>query len=127
MECDQQVGSSPCSLLDVWLTGVQSVLDVVKLSLTLLPTSVPSRFHSSSLSDHHSLIDGSSVQEVSFSAGEMLGSGGAEGACIYLIAQGQVDVLRNPASSSVSEVADADDDIADDPPCQYLLTCCSTS
>lgn len=62
------------------------------------------------------------LQEVNFVAGEVLGSGGAEGECIYLIAQGQVDVLRSTVSSSVSEVADADDDIADEPPCQYLLT-----
>ena len=63
------------------------------------------------------------LQEVNFSAGEVLGSDGTEGEYIYLIAHGQVDVLRSASSSAASELADADDDIADDSHCQYLLTC----
>lgn len=63
-------------------------------------------------------VESVALQEVSFSAGEVLGSGGAEGECIYLIAQGQVDVLRTAVSASLSDVTDADDD---EPPCQYPL------
>ena len=64
------------------------------------------------------------MQEVNFGAGEVLGSDGTDGEeYIYLIAQGQVDVLRS-TSSAASEMADADadDDIADDSHCQYTLT-----
>lgn len=67
----------------------------------------------------------SAMQEVNFGAGEVLGSDGADGEeYIYLIAQGQVDVLRS-TSSAASEMADADadDDIADDSHCQYPLIC----
>lgn len=56
------------------------------------------------------------MQEVNFSAGEVLSDGTDGGEYIYLIAQGQVDVLRSTSSSAASEEtdADADDDIADD-------------
>ena len=66
------------------------------------------------------------MQEVNFSAGELLGSDGtAGGEYIYLIAQGQVDVLRSTSSCAGSEEADADadDDIVDDDHCQYPHTC----
>lgn len=69
------------------------------------------------------------MQEVNFSAGEVLGSGGTgRGEYIYLIAQGQVDVLRSTSSSAASGEADvdADDDIADDTHCQYPHTCSHT-
>ena len=72
------------------------------------------------------------MQETNFKAGEVLGSDGTDGEYIYLIAQGQVDVLRSTTSTAPSEqLADADDDIADAPPCQYfrvthtcMLCCC---
>lgn len=51
-----------------------------------------------------------SLQEVNFSAGEVLGSDEMDGDYIYLIAQGQVDVLRRALSSAASEHADFDDD-----------------
>ena len=51
----------------------------------------------------------------------MLGSSETDGECIYLIAQGQVDVLRTAthASCTASEHADADeeDEPADLTPC----------
>ncbi len=71
------------------------------------------------------------MQEVNFSAGEVLGSDGAAGEYIYLIAQGQVDVLRSAVSSSVSEHAEVDDDDleSDAMPCksQDSLLCSSVS
>ena len=63
------------------------------------------------------------LQEVNFNAGDVLGSDGTEGEYIYLIAQGQVDVLRSTSFSSVSEQANDDEDIADEPPCKSAPTC----
>ena len=57
---------------------------------------------------------------MNFNAGDVLGSDGADGQFIYLIAQGQVDVLRSTTSSAASDEADADDDIADALPCELL-------
>jgi len=58
---------------------------------------------------------------VNFSAGEILGCDDMDGECIYLIAQGQVDVLRSSHPSASSELADADEDDdleSDAMPCQ---------
>ncbi len=62
------------------------------------------------------------MQEVNFSAGEILGCDGMDGEYIYLIAQGQVDVLRSSGPSASSEQADADEDDdleSDAMPCEY--------
>ena len=50
---------------------------------------------------------------MNFRAGQVLGSDGGDGEYIYLIAQGQVDVLRSATSSAESDVAEADDDDLD--------------
>ena len=52
------------------------------------------------------------VQEVSFKAGDILGLDGAEGEHIFLIAEGQVAMLRSALDSCTSDAADEDmDDI----------------
>lgn len=54
---------------------------------------------------------------MNFNTGDVLGSDGTEGEYIYLIAQGQVDVLRSTSSSTASEQANDDEDMADELPC----------
>ena len=58
---------------------------------------------------------------MNFRAGQVLGSDGRDGEYIYLIAQGQVDVLRSAPSSADSESAEADEDDLDSDamPCEF--------
>lgn len=52
------------------------------------------------------------MQEVSFKAGDILGLDGAEGEHVFLIAQGQVAVLRSAQDLGTCDLADSEvDDI----------------
>ena len=64
---------------------------------------------------------------MNFRAGQVLGSDGRDGEYIYLIAQGQVDVLRSARSSAELESAEADEDDLDSDamPCKIAnKKCC---
>ena len=52
------------------------------------------------------------MQEVSFKAGDILGVDGVEGEHVFLIAQGQVAVLRNAQDLGICDLGDPEvDDI----------------